>query len=205
MAIFDVNGNNIAPESNTLFQGKKMVCFGDSLTEENFQYTKGWHKWMQEILGLASYSNRGQSGATSATILNQINGYTANGESIVTIMHGSNDTGIADATEQSNIEAICSAVKTKFPTAIIIYITPHFQTRYQVGTNTTLNIRKDVLDVAPTYAIPVYDNYQFMGLYSSNLSIYTNDNCHWNDKGHEMVGKNLSKWVLTHFEYLYQN
>ncbi len=205
MALYDVNGINITPEENTLFQGEKMVCFGDSLTEVNFQYTKGWHKWLQEILGLASYVNRGASGATSATVLNQINNYTANGESLVTIMHGSNDTGIDDATEQNNIKAICTAIKAKFPTAIIIYITPHYQTKYQAGTNTTLQIRKDVLDIAPQYAIPVYDNYQFMGLYSDNLNIFTNDGCHWNDTGHEMVGKNLSEWVINHFEYLYQS
>lgn len=202
MAVYDIEGNALT-QDNDVFNNKKMVCFGDSLTEENFQYTKGWHKWLKEILGLASYVNKGRSGATSAAVLTQINNYTANGENLVTIMHGSNDTGITDATERNNIESISSAVKTKFPQAIIVYITPHFQTTYQEGTNTTLQIRQDVIDIAPKYAIPVYDNYQFMGLYSSNLNLLTNDGCHWNDKAHEMVGKNLAEWILTHFRYIY--
>lgn len=201
MAVYDLNGNKIFPEKS-IFQGVKMVCFGDSLTEENFQYTKGWHRWLKEILDLISYVNEGQSGATSATVLSQINNYTANGESIVTIMHGSNDTGIDDATERNNIESISQTVKAKFPQAIVIYITPHYQTKYQTGINTTLQIRQDILDIAPKYSISVYDNYQFMGLYSGNLNILTNDGCHWNDKGHEIVGKNLAEWILVHFKHL---
>lgn len=200
MAVYDISGKNLLTEKS-IFQGRKMVCFGDSLTEVNSQYTKGWHKWLKEILDLASYANMGHSGATSATVLSQINNYAANGESIVTIMHGSNDTGIADETERSTIESISQAVKTKFPQAIVIYITPHYQTKYQDGTNTTLQIRQDVLDIAPKYSISVYDNYQFMGLYSGNLSTLTNDGCHWNDTGHEIVGKNLAEWIRTHFKY----
>ncbi len=203
MTLYNVDGQSILQDENSCFKNKKMVCFGDSLTEVNAQYTKGWHEWVSDILDLSSYTNEGVSSATSSGVLSQINNYTPTGENIVTVMHGSNDTGIADSTEQNNIKAICEAAKTKFPTAIIIYITPHYQTKYQVGTNTTQNIRSDVLEIAPLYSIAVYDNYQFMGLYESNLSILTNDNCHWNDKGHEVVGKNLAKWILTNFRYVY--
>jgi hypothetical protein len=52
MALYDVNGINITPEENALFQGKKMVCFGDSLTEVNFQYTNPYWSFSLYLVGM---------------------------------------------------------------------------------------------------------------------------------------------------------
>jgi hypothetical protein len=48
----------------------------------------------------------------------------------------------------------------------------------------------------------VYDNFVRSGICGKNLSYWTTDNCHWNDKAHEMVGKNLAYFVMDTFHYL---
>lgn len=68
---------------------------------------------------------------------------------------------------------------------------------------TSYEVAKVVREVCEKYAIPVYDNYALSGIYSTNLSAFTTDNCHWNDTAHEMVGKNLARFMMNTFRYIY--
>lgn len=213
MAVFDVNGSNLIPNGNVVFTGKTASFYGDSLTEVNQHYTKGYHSWVKDILGLTSYNNYGVSGYTIARVITKMQNTTDNPD-IVFVMVGVNDENFSTplgqfgdtttATIYGGYDVLCNLIKTKYPSKLCILITPHYQTRYPHSSGvTSYEVSKAMIEVATKYAIPVYNNFVYSGIYTTNLNIWTVDNCHWNNKAHEMVGKNLSEWVLTHFEYLY--
>jgi hypothetical protein len=67
------------------------------------------------------------------------------------------------------------------------------------------DVAKAVKEVCEKHSIVVYDNFVNSGIHTANLSYWTTDNCHWNDSAHEMVGKNLAKFVADSFRYVYGN
>ena len=86
-------GNNTVPSEPTIvstWRGKTASFYGDSLTEVNYHYTKGYHQWIKEILELNSYNNYGQSGYTLTHIYSKINEVTDNSDLII-VMGGVND------------------------------------------------------------------------------------------------------------------
>ena len=201
---------------NQVWKGKKATFYGDSLTEVNFQYTKGYHKWIQEILGLTSYENFGVSGYKISDVYNKVNSTTATGD-IIFVMCGVNDENFstplgtigdtATDTIYGSYDNLCSLLKTKYPTKIILFITPHYQTAYPHKNGiTSYEVSKAMKEVCEKYAINVYDNYAISGIYpqnNTNKNIFTKDGCHWNDLGHEIVGKNLANYVLNTYRYVY--
>ena len=201
---------------NQVWKGKKATFYGDSLTEVNSQYTKGYHKWIQEILGLTSYENYGVSGYKISDVYNKVNSTTATGD-IIFVMCGVNDENFstplgtmgdtATSTIYGSYDKLCSLLKTKYPTKIILFITPHYQTRYPHNQGiTSYEVSKAMKEVCEKYAINVYDNYAISGIYpqnDTNKNIFTKDGCHWNDLGHEIVGKNLANYVLNTYRYVY--
>lgn len=217
--IYDINGNTLSEWGNGIFFGKTAAFFGDSLTERNFQYSKGYHAWVKEILGLASYENYGVGGYTTEDVYTKIKNTTTTAD-IIFVMCGVNDQtsrvplgqfgDTTTGTTYGNVYKICEELKSKFLTQPTIFITPAYQTRYpeDTGTNgswgvTSYEITKAIKETCENFAIPIYDNFVFSQLYPTNLSIWTNDNCHWNDKMHEKVGKNLAQWVSDNVRYLY--
>ena len=209
---------NLGTGSMTIsaWKDKKATFYGDSLTEENFQYTKGYHKWIQEILGLTSYENFGVSGYKISDVYDKVNSTTATGD-IIFVMCGVNDEnfstplGTIEDTTTSTIygsyNKLCSLLKTKYPTKIILFITPHYQTKYPHNEGiTSYEVSKAMKEVCEKYAINVYDNYAISGIYpqnNTNKTTFTTDGCHWNDLGHEIVGKNLANYVLNTYRYVY--
>ena len=198
-----------------VFAGKTAAFFGDSLTEQNYHYTKGYHAWVKEILGLASYNNYGVSGYKVSDVYSKVNAVTANAD-IVFVMCGVNDQNFSvplgyfgDTTADTTYGALnmlCSMLKQKYPTSVIVFITPHYQNKYPHSSGvTSYEVSKAIREVCGKYAIPVYDNFSLSGIYGTNLSTYTTDNCHWNDTAHEMVGKNLAHFVAENFHYVYGN
>lgn len=198
-------------EDNQVFKGLTASFYGDSLTEVNSHYTKGYHEWIKNILKLNSYINYGTSGAKLSDIYTQIDISSDNSDLIV-IMGGVNDQTFSTplgqfgdndiTTVYGSIDKICSLVKTKYPTKIILFITPHFQSKYvHSGGITSYEISKAIIEVCEKYTINVYDNFVKSGIYSTNLNYWTVDNCHWNDKAHEMVGKNISKYLIDNVRY----
>ena len=200
----------------SIFKGLKATFYGDSLTEKNGHYTKGYHQWISELVGLESYQNFGVSGYTLKQIATKVQGTAATGD-VIFIMGGVNDQTfhkplgtIDDSTDKDTtygaLKLLCSTLKAKYPTKLIIFITPHYQVKYPSNLGiTSYEVSKAVKDVCYLYAIPVYDNFQNSGIYpqnATNKSTYTTDGTHWNDLGHEKVGRNIAKYMLNTFAHL---
>ena len=202
-------------DGNAIFAGKTASFYGDSLTAVNDHYTKGYHSWLKDLLGLASYKNYGVSGYKVSDVYNKVNSVTDTAD-VIFVMCGVNDQTfsvplgtVGDATSNTTYGALnllCSLLKRKYPTSIVVFITPSYQTKYLHKNGvTSYEVSKAIREVCEKYAIPVYDNFVLSGIYSTNLSVFTTDNCHWNDTAHEMVGKNLAKFVCDTFRYIYGN
>jgi lysophospholipase L1-like esterase len=192
---------------------KYAICGGDSLTEANYHYTKGYHSWVKELLGLTSYKNYGVSGYTISSVYNKVNSISDTSD-IIFIMCGVNDENFStplgafgDSTTSTiygSYDVLCKKLKEKYPTKLIVFITPHYQTKYPHNSGvTSYEVSKAMKEVCEKHTIPVYDNFILSGIYSTNLSYWTTDNCHWNDKAHEMLGRNLSKFIVDTFRYYY--
>lgn len=203
----------IARKSN-IFAGKTASFYGDSLTEVNQHYTKGYHQWVSELLELESYSNYGVSGYATDLVYNKVNSIEDTSD-IIFVMCGVNDQTFSiplgnfgdntTSTTYGSLELLCSLLKSKYPTKLIVFITPHYQTNYPHENGiTSYEVSKAMKEVCEKHAIPVYDNFVYSGIHPSNLSYFTVDNCHWNDKTHEMVGKNLAKFMMNSFQYIYR-
>ena len=201
----------------TVFNGLKATFYGDSLTERNGHYTKGYHSWISDILGLQSYENYGVSGYTIKNVADKITNTTATGD-IIFVMAGVNDQNfhkpLGTFNDNSSADTIygalrllCSTLKEKYPTRLIVYITPHYQTRYPSNLGiTSYEVSKAIKEICYLYGIPVYDNYQLSGIYpqnATNKNLFTTDGCHWNNHGHEVVGKNIAKYMINTFGYVY--
>lgn len=200
-------------ESASAWKEKTAVFYGDSLTEVNYHYTKGYHEWVKELLGLKSYLNYGKSGYDFEDVYNEIcSTYTTS--DIVFVMCGVGEmthsvpTGaISDTTTDTTygrLNLICEKIKEKYPTSVVVFITPAYQTKYPHNLGvTSYEVSKAIKEVCEKFAIPVYDNFTLSGICKNNLSAFTTDNCHWNDAAHEMVGKNLANYVADTFRYVH--
>ena len=212
------NGSSGSIENTvSIFKGLKATFYGDSLTEKNGHYTKGYHSWISDILGLESYENYGVSGFTIKDVADKVTATNANGD-IIFIMAGVNDQTFhkqlgtynddsSTDTTYGALKLLCSTLKEKYPTRLIVYITPHYQIKYPSNLGvTSYEVAKAVKEVCYLYGIPVYDNFQLSGIYpqnTTNKTLYTTDGCHWNNLGHEKVGKNIAKYMINTFGYIY--
>ena len=203
--------------ATTVFNGLKATFYGDSLTERNGHYTKGYHSWISDILGFVSYENYGVSGHTIKDVANKVISTTASGD-IIFVMAGVNDQTFhkplgtfnddsSTDTTYGALRLLCSTLKEKYPTKLIVYITPHYQIRYPSNLGiTSYEVSKAIKEICYLYGIPVYDNYQLSGIYpqnATNKNLFTTDGCHWNNHGHEVVGKNIAKYMINTFGYVY--
>lgn len=202
-------GGNTA---NSIFAGKKASFYGDSLTEENKHYEKGYHKWVQEILGLKLYNNYGHSGDETDDTINKVSSVTDDAH-IIFVMIGVNDMhntealgtfeGLEAGTVYGNLNTLCVNLREKYPLTPIVFITPAEQTLFASSAGMTMyDVAKAVREVCVKNGVVYYDNYTISGISPANIRHWTTDGCHWNDKAHEMVGKNLAHFVKDTFHYL---
>lgn len=208
------NGTSTGTVSEvSIFKGLTASFYGDSLTESNYHYTKGYHQWVKDLLGLTSYNNYGVSGYKISNVYSKVNSINDTAD-IIFVMCGVNDENFSTplgefgdsdtSTIYGSCDILCSALKEKYPTKLIVFITPHYQTKYPHSSGiTSYEVSKAMKEVCEKYVIPVYDNFILSGIYETNLSYWTTDNCHWNDKAHEMLGRNLSKFMMNTFRYYY--
>ena len=166
------------------------------------------------MLGLSAINNYGKSGYTIADVYNRIK-ITTDTADLVFVMCGVNDQTFsvplgkfgdqtADTTYGS-LHLLCKTLREKYPTSFLLFITPHYQTNYPHPEGiTSYEVSKAIKEVCEKFSIPVYDNYVMSGINADNLKIYTTDNCHWTDRAHEMIGKNIATYVLTNFAGNYQ-
>jgi lysophospholipase L1-like esterase len=204
------------------FQGKIANFLGDSQTEANGHKTKIYHDWVKEILGLSKVNNYGISGTTitkkNASDNTAMCVRYANMDSnadLICVMGGVNDRwfncqlgnfGDTDATTfYGAMETLCDGLLTKYPGKTIIFITPTEQNNNNCNSaNTTGYTPTDFANamkiVCAKYSIPVFDANTCSGIYplnQANASLYTTDKLHLNNKGHEVLGNKLSKFILN--------
>ena len=207
------SADSLQHQGNTIFAGKTASFYGDSTTEENSHYGMGYHAWLKELLGLASYSNYGVSGYKIADVIAKVQSISDTAQ-VIFCKIGVNDVGgdtplgslsePAEGTIYGGLNELCGLLRSKYPTRLVVFITPAEQSRYpsEVGVS-MFDVRTAILEVCARHTIPVYDHYVLSGICSDNLDVYTTDSCHLNNTAHELLGKNLALYMRNTFGYLY--
>ena len=221
-AIANVSSGGSADLSGNIFKNKIANFLGDSQTEVNNHKNKIYCDWVKEILGLSKANNYGISGTTIAKKNASDNTAMcvryANMDSnadLICVMGGVNDRwfncqlgnfGDTDPiTFYGAMETLCNGLLTKYPGKTIIFITPTEQNHN--GCNSANNTGYTATDfanamkrVCAKYSIPVFDANTCSGIYplnQANAAMYTTDKLHLNNKGHEVLGNKLSKFILN--------
>lgn len=205
-----------------IFKGKVANFLGDSQTEVNNHKTKIYHDWVKEILGLSKVNNYGISGTTIAkknasdtTAMCVRYANMDENADLICVMGGVNDRwfncqlgkfGDTDPiTFYGAMETLCDGLLTKYPGKTIIFITPTEQNNNNCNSaNTTGYTPTDFANamkrVCAKYSIPVFDANTCSGIYplnAANAALYTTDKLHLNNKGHEVLGNKLAKFILN--------
>lgn len=221
-AIANVSSGGSIDLSGNIFKNKTANFLGDSQTEVNNHKNKIYCDWVKEILGLSKANNYGISGTTIAkknasdnTAMCVRYANMDNNADLICVMGGVNDRwfncqmgsfGDTDPiTFYGAMETLANGLLTKYPGKTIIFITPTEQNHN--GCNSANNTGYTATDfanamkrVCAKYSIPVFDANTCSGIYplnQANASIYTTDKLHLNNKGHEVLGNKLSKFILN--------
>ena len=221
-AIANISSGGSVDLSGNVFKNKTANFLGDSQTEVNNHKNKIYCDWVKEILGLSKANNYGISGTTiakknasdnTAMCVRYVN--MDNNADLICVMGGVNDRwfncqlgnfGDTDPiTFYGAMETLCDGLLTKYPGKTIIFITPTEQNHN--GCNSANNTGYTATDfanamkrVCAKYSIPVFDANTCSGIYplnQANAAIYTTDKLHLNNKGHEVLGNKLSKFILN--------
>ena len=221
-AIANISSGGSVDLSGNIFKNKVANFLGDSQTEVNYHKNKIYCDWVKEILGLSKVNNYGISGTTIAkknasdnTAMCVRYANMDNNADLICVMGGVNDRwfncqlgNFGDTnplTFYGAMETICDGLLTKYPGKTIIFITPTEQNNNNCNSsNTTGYTPTDFANamkrVCAKYSIPVFDANTCSGIYplnQANASIYTTDKLHLNNKGHEVLGNKLSKFILN--------
>ena len=208
--------------TDNTFQNKVANFLGDSQTEKNSHKTKIYYDWVKEILGLSKTNNYGIGGTTIAkknasdnTAMCVRYANMDNNADLICVMGGVNDRwfnnqlgnfGDTDPiTFYGGMETLCNGLLTKYPGKTIIFITPTEQNNSSCNNAnktgyTATDFANAMKRVCAKYSIPVFDANTCSGIYpinEANGRIYTTDKLHLNNKGHEVIGTKLSKFILN--------
>ena len=221
-AIANISSGGSADLSGNIFKNKIANFLGDSQTEVNNHKNKIYYDWVKEILGLSKANNYGIGGTTIAKKNASDNTAMcvryANMDSnadLICVMGGVNDRwfncqlgnfGDTDPiTFYGAMETLCNGLLTKYPGKTIIFITPTEQNHNGCNSAnktgyTATDFANAMKRVCAKYSIPVFDANTCSGIYplnQANAAIYTTDKLHLNNKGHEVLGNKLSKFILN--------
>lgn len=208
--------------TDNTFQNKIANFLGDSQTEVNGHKNKIYYDWVKEILGLSKTNNYGIGGTTIAkknasdnTAMCVRYANMDNNADLICVMGGVNDRwfnnqlgnfGDTDPiTFYGGMETLCNGLLTKYPGKTIIFITPTEQNHNGCNSAnktgyTATDFANAMKRVCAKYSIPVFDANTCSGIYpinEANGRIYTTDKLHLNNKGHEVIGTKLSKFILN--------
>ena len=206
------------------FKGKIANFLGDSQTDPAGigRFTqKGYYQWVSEILELGSYNNYGKGGTCLArTGSNDTSAFSVryadmdDNADLIIVMGGVNDRWhntrlgqFGDSTIDTvygAMEVMCDGLMTKYPGKTIIFVTPTEEDNAgcasQNITGTTVKqIANAMKTVCDKYGMKLYDANTQLGIYpknAANAAKYTTDKLHLNTKGHEVLGKGLSNYIL---------
>lgn len=204
------------------YYGKKAVFLGDSQTEYNNHKTKVYYSWVQEILGLSSIKQYGIGGTSiakknetdnTAMCVRYIN--MDEDADLIFVMGGVNDVWfntqlgtMGDTnplTFYGAMDTLCKGLYNKYPTKLIVFITPTEQNNENcISSNTIGTCVSDYANamrrVCVKYGIRVFDAHAILGIYpyiEANSSYYTTDGLHFNDTAQEKLGRELCKYLLS--------
>ena len=221
-AIANISSGGSVDLSGNVFKNKIANFLGDSQTEVNNHKNKIYCDWVKEILGLSKANNYGISGTTIAkknasdnTAMCVRYANMDNNADLICVMGGVNDRwfncqlgnfGNTDPiTFYGAMETLCDGLLTKYPGKTIIFITPTEQNHNGCNSAnktgyTATDFANAMKRVCAKYSIPVFDANTCSGIYplnQANAAIYTTDKLHLNNKGHEVLGNKLSKFILN--------
>ena len=216
------NGDVGTGSTDNAFKNKIANFLGDSQTEVNNHKNKIYYDWVKEILGLSKTNNYGIGGTTIAkknasdnTAMCVRYANMDNNADLICVMGGVNDRwfnnqlgnfGDTDPiTFYGGMETLCNGLLTKYPGKTIIFITPTEQNNAACNNAnktgyTATDFANAMKRVCAKYSIPVFDANTCSGIYpinEANGRIYTTDKLHLNNKGHEVIGNKLSKFILN--------
>ena len=221
-AIANISSGGSVDLSGNIFKNKIANFLGDSQTEVNNHKNKIYCDWVKEILGLSKANNYGISGTTIAkknasdnTAMCVRYANMDGNADLICVMGGVNDRwfncqmgsfGDTDPiTFYGAMETLANGLLTKYPGKTIIFITPTEQNHNGCNSAnktgyTATDFANAMKRVCAKYSIPVFDANTCSGIYplnQANASIYTTDRLHLNNKGHEVLGNKLSKFILN--------
>ena len=221
-AITNISSGGSVDLSGNIFKNKVANFLGDSQTEVNYHKNKIYYEWVKEILGLSVVNNYGIGGTTIAkknasdnTAMCVRYANMDNNADLICVMGGVNDRwfncqlgnfGDTDPiTFYGAMETLCDGLLTKYPGKTIIFITPTEQNHNGCNSAnktgyTATDFANAMKRVCAKYSIPVFDANTCSGIYplnQANATIYTTDKLHLNNKGHEVLGNKLSKFILN--------
>lgn len=206
------------------FKGKIANFLGDSQTDPAGigRFTqKGYYQWVSEILELDSYNNYGKGGTCLARMnTNDTSAFSVryadmdDNADLIIVMGGVNDRWhntqlgqFGDSTIDTvygAMEVMCDGLMTKYPGKTIIFVTPTEEDNAGcASSNITGTTVKQIVNAMKTvcdkYGMKLYDANTQLGIYpknAANAAKYTTDKLHLNTKGHEVLGKGLSNYIL---------
>lgn len=213
------------------WDGKTIACWGDSRTwYDGKKYTAntkaewtgrtciGYQKTLAELTG-ATIQTHGYSGATSATICNNIREADFTGVDAVLLEGGVNDYIKASQVTIGTLQPIGSLFDTEtvygswqsaveyilnnYPSVKIFMTVPAIAWNASgVMPYTTAEIKKNVAEL---YNIPCLDLYKNGGINELNRDYYyvddvaaTNWRLHFNDYGNALIGAEMAGFINTH-------
>ena len=217
MNFYDGYGNKVTNGESAPLNGKKAVFLGDSITYLNNNFaTKNYWAWVSELTGMACvpYGVGGSCITYVAATGNSLDDsfcvrYATMDDDadIVVVAGGTNDANIAtigkygdtdNTTLYGALGFLMDALRTKYPTSQIIFMTPC--DKYNDNSGSIQLVAKAIKEMAEKHCIEVYDNRQHSGIFphiAENKAYYTADGVHWNNAGHEAVGKHLAYYLMN--------
>lgn len=204
-----------------VYSGFKAAFLGDSQTAINTCKTKPWWQWVVELLGIESYVNYGQNGATLTTlgksatpICTRIESMDAD-VSLIFVMGGVNEFRTdtqspfgsrSDVTPETIIGAvryICRTLQNNYPKAPIVFITPTNQRLWtHKDGHTIADLAKTIYDACREEGVLCLDAQCALGVNPAAETVYTDDGLHLNDLGSELLGRWVARQVAQHIPML---
>lgn len=204
-----------------IFSGKSMVAFGDSITfglasPGSYETQDSYIRLFASYAGISNLDVQAVSGASISRrydfdIYNQVTNYTEPAD-IIWVAGGINDwasgrqLGIFGSTDTSTVygalKGICEYIKTNYPNATVIFVTPLSCTSPDSSWPNHIaplnEYRTAIYDVATYYGYNVINGLglgmpQSRGTYSDLIIA---DTCHPTEIGHALYARNLCGKLL---------
>lgn len=190
------------------WQGKKIYCFGDSITAGGYPIIIG------ELLG-AYVTNKGSSGGTYNRDYDIITATDLTGVDAITIMTGHNGGAgsttlessglldVADTTDYSSfpnnyyggIGKIIEYVRHTYPDIKIYLLGLHYTLR---GT-TSKDCQRALKEIGNYYSVPFIDVYANCGIGATNIGVYSSDGTHMDlldGKGNKLLANCIAYQMM---------